>query len=149
MKTKALIWSGVLALLALLTISALSTDANGDAESVTQTTDAAEDCPMHQQSSALSDGIGGGRETSEVVSLLEACENEVDSALSSGTVDEMAKRLTQFRHRLTLTKQSLLRPTATSGCCGTDNADMMSGHDDGVETHEGCATNNDMNAASN
>lgn len=149
MKTKALIWSGVLALLALLTISALSTDANGDAESVTQTTDAAEDCPMHQQSSALSDGIGGSTETSEVVLLLEACENEVDSALSSGTVDEMTKRLTQFRHRLTLTKQSLLQPTATSGCCGTDNADMMSGHDAGVGAHEGCATNNDMNAADN
>lgn len=108
MKTKAVIWSGVLALLALLTLSALSTDANGDAESVTRTTRAVDECPMNQQSATANGESGTRIEKSEVVQLLEACENEVDSVLLSGNMDEITEKLTQFRRRLTNTKQDLL-----------------------------------------
>jgi hypothetical protein len=139
MKTKALIWSGVLALLALLTISAVSTDATGDPESAADTIQAADECPMHSQEDATSETQPGSSSEQDMLRLLQACEDEVDLILSSDNMGEMTERLNQFRQNLTYTKNSLLQPQSMGGCCGDPNPSVMSSREGMVDPHAGCS----------
>ncbi|MCB2229910.1 hypothetical protein KQH82_04275 [bacterium] len=143
MKTKALIWSGVLALLALLTISAVSTDATGDPESAADTIQAADECPMHSQKDASSETQPGSGSEQDMLRLLQACEDEVDLILSSNNMGEMTERLNQFRQNLTYTRQSLLQPKSMGGCCGDPNPSAMSSRD----PHEGCSAAEEANSS--
>ena len=143
MKTKALIWSGALALLALLTISAVSTDATGDPESAAVTIQTADECPMHSQKNASSETQPGSGSEQDMLRLLQACEDEVDLILSSDNMGEMTERLNQFRQNLTYTKQSLLQPQSMGGCCGDPNPSVMSSRD----PHEGCSDAEEANSS--
>lgn len=139
MKAKALIWSGAVALLALLTISAVSTDAIGDPESATDTIRASGECPLHPQGDASSAAQPGGGSEQDMLRLLQVCENEEDSILSSGNMEELTERLNQFRQDLIYTKQSLLQPQSMGGCCGDPNPSVMSSREGIVDPHAGCS----------